>query len=290
MSASKLGRGLEALIPSSDESRSLSPFTSGRSIVQLDVEQIVPNPRQPRKSFDEQKLEDLSKSISEHGIASPILVRKRGNTYEIIAGERRFRAAKKAGLDRVPVIIKEYSDEQSLEIAIVENLQREDLNPVEEALAYNELIDIFKLTHEQIAKKVGKDRSTVSNTLRLLDLPKEITAYIASDQISAGHARPLLSVEDKEMQINICKEIISKDLSVRDVEALIASLNDSKPSSQKKSKQKNLEPIMRDVKDKLIDRLGTKVDIIGNPQKGKVVIHYFSQEDLERLLDNIGKA
>ncbi len=284
-----LGRGLSALIPSlPEESRTVSPMMSGRAVVQVEVTKVIPNPRQPRKVFDDERLSELSDSIKEQGITSPILVRKRGDVFEIIAGERRFRAAKKAGMDMVPVIIKDYSDEQSLEIAIVENLQREDLNPIEESYAYKALSVEFKLTHEQIAKKVGKNRATVTNSIRLLELPEEIISMISAGQISAGHARPLIGLEDKELQISIAQEIVTNNLSVRDVEVLLTTLSASgKTEKAKNTQNKSMDVILKDVQERLTDRLGTKVDLKGSSAKGQIVIHYFSQEDLERIIEQV---
>ena len=284
-----LGRGLGALIPQNIEvPQAPMPFMTGRAVVQLDINKIVPNPRQPRKYFDDEKLLELSSSIKEQGVNSPLLVRKRGNYFELIAGERRLRAAKKAGLATIPVIIKDYSDEQSLEIAIVENLQREDLNAVEESLAYKTLSEEFKLTHEQIAKKVGKSRAAVTNSIRILELPQKIVDSISSGKISSGHARPLLSLNDQDRQIEVWQEIIKNDLSVRDVEALLSIIStETKKSKQKKHRAKNTNPVLRDVEDKLASALGTKVEIYGSSQKGKISIHYYSQEDLERILEEI---
>lgn len=291
MSASKhgLGRGLEALISSSTESKvSLpSPLMSGRSIIQLDVAKIVPNPRQPRKSFDDSKLEELTNSIKEQGITSPVLTRRKGEFFELIAGERRLRAAKKAGLNFVPAIVKDFTDEQSLEIAIVENLQREDLNPIEEASAYKSLSEEFNLTQEEIAKKVGKDRSTVSNTVRLLELPEEIIESLSSGRISAGQARPLLGIEDKDQQLALWHEILKGGLSSRDAEAL-ASTSTGKKHKSRTGRKKIKEPAIKDIEDRLMEKLGTKVEIHGNSQKGRIIINYYSREDLERLLEEIG--
>ncbi len=271
------------------------PFLTGRSVIQLDINKIVPNPRQPRKLFDDEKLQELSQSIKEQGVHSPLLVRKKGDFFELIAGERRLRASKKAGLATVPVIIKDFTDEQSLEIALVENLQREDLNPVEEAFAYKTLIDEFHLTHEQIAQKVGKSRVAITNALRLLDLPEKILKSISSGQITSGHARPLLAIADKNKQLEIYSEIVRNDLSVRDVESLVSvilSEFEEKPAEKKKTKKrriKEINPVIKDIEEKMISRLGTKVEIHGSNQKGKVIIHYYSQEDLERIIEEISK-
>ena len=284
-----LGRGLGALIPQNTPvPQTPMPFMTGRSVVQLDINKIVPNPRQPRKHFDNEKLEDLCASIKEQGVNSPLLVRKKGNSFELIAGERRLRAAKKAGLATIPVIIKDYSDEQSLEIAIVENLQREDLDAVEEALAYKALADEFKMTHEQIAKKVGKSRATVTNSLRILELPQKIVDSISSGKISSGHARPLLTLDNQDRQIEVWHEIVKNDLSVRDVEALLSIIStETKKPKAKKHRTRETNPVLKDLEEKMISARGTKVEIHGSPQKGKIVIHYYSQEDLERVMEEI---
>jgi ParB family chromosome partitioning protein len=285
-----LGRGLGALITSLNKGEEqVTPFTSGRSIVALDVSKISPNPRQPRKTFDDAKLEELTMSIKEQGITSPILVRRKGDLFELIAGERRLRAAKKAGFSTIPAIIKDFSDEQSLEITIVENLQREDLNPIEEAMAYKMLSEEFNLTHDQIAKKVGKDRSTVSNALRLLELPQKIIDSIAAGEITAGHARPLLGVEDSDHQIEVWREIVKKDLSVRDVEALLSIIAEKNPPTggERRKKTKHTDIALKEIEDRIAEKLGTKIEIHGSSQKGRVQINYYSQEDLERIIEQI---
>lgn len=283
-----LGKGLNALIfsPSHKNQNEAAPANAENSVINLDVSKIVPNPRQPRKYFDEDELQALSLSIKEQGIAQPILVRLKGIKYELVAGERRLRAAKKAGLNKVPVIIKDLTDEQALEVTIVENLQRENLNPIEEAVAYKMLYDQFSLSQDQIAQKVGKNRSTVSNSMRLLDLPKKIQDSIKKGSITAGHARAILSVTDVNRQIDIWKQILAGNLSVRDAEALISS-DKIQNKSAKIKKIVHSNPHLQEIKDKLTESLGTKVELFGSPQKGKINIHYFSQEDLERIIEQI---
>ncbi|MBU0672224.1 MAG: ParB/RepB/Spo0J family partition protein [Candidatus Margulisbacteria bacterium] len=210
-----LGKGLGALIPQG------SVFTGGRTIVNIDITKVVPNPRQPRSSFAKEGLEDLASSIKEQGVIEPILVRMRTGKYELVAGERRWRAAKQAGLTVIPSIVKDFTDEQSLELALIENLQREDLNPMDEAEGYSRLIQEFKLTQDQVAKKVGKNRTTVTNMLRILTLPEKIKHSLAKEEISVGHARALLAISDAAKQLEIWKQIISNHLNVRDVEILV---------------------------------------------------------------------
>ncbi|MCX5749666.1 MAG: ParB/RepB/Spo0J family partition protein [Candidatus Saganbacteria bacterium] len=281
-----LGRGLSALIPSGGETEKAAlPFTSGRAVLQVDISKIIPNPRQPRKSFDHAKLNELASSIKEQGVTSPVLLRKNGDMFELVAGERRLRATKKAGITTIPAIIKDFTDEQSLEIAIVENLQREDLNPMEEALAYKALSLEFKLTHDQIAKKVSRDRSTVTNTMRLLDLPKEIRDSIASGQITAGHARPLLTIQGREKQIKAWEQILKANLSVRDVEAILGVKKERSKGKTKTSKRSALNPFLADVVEKMTESLGTKISLRGDENKGKIEVDYFSKEDLERIAE-----
>ena len=278
-----LGKGLGALIHAvpEEETDDIMPFTAGRSIVNVDIEKIIANVRQPRKFFKDSAINELSLSIKEQGLAQPILVRHKGGKYEIVAGERRWRAAKLAGLATIPAIVKDYSDVQSLELALVENLQREDLNPIESAQAFKLLNEDFNLTHEEIAKKVGKDRSTITNMLRLLDLPKEIQDSIFSGEITAGHARPLLSIEGCDKQIEAWKQILSGNLNVRDVEGKVQS------SKHKAHKRRNRDPYLMEFSEKLTEEFGTKVEIQGNAKKGKILINYYSQEDLERIMEEI---
>ena len=278
-----LGKGLGALIHAvpEEETDEVLPFTAGRSIVNVDVEKIIPNVRQPRKFFKDSAINELSLSIKEQGLAQPILVRHKGGKYEIVAGERRWRAAKLAGLATIPAIVKDYSDVQSLELALVENLQREDLNPIESAQAFKLLNEDFNLTHEEIAKKVGKDRATISNILRLLDLPKEIQDSIFREEITAGHARPLLSIEGRDKQIETWKQILKGNLNVRAVEGRIRS------TKHKAQKRQNKDPYLAEFSEKLTEEFGTKVEIHGNAKKGKILINYYSQEDLERIMEEI---
>lgn len=277
-----LGRGLNALIPQG------SVFTGGRTIVNIDVKKVVPNPRQPRTVFNEDTISELADSLKVHGVAQPILVRMRKDGYELIAGERRLRAAKLAGLSSIPAIIKDFSDEQSMELSLIENLQREDLNPMDESEGYGRLMSEFKLTQQEVAKKVGKNRATVANMLRLLDLPAEIKKSLRKGELSTGHARALLSVEDKNKQLNIYHEAVKNKLSVRDIEVLIYGApksGESKKSKKKKAVVQNAE--LQSFIDRLSGHLGTKVRIHGTVSRGRIEVEYYSQEDLERLLEMI---
>ncbi len=273
-----LGKGLGALIPQG------SVFMGGRTIVNIDITKIVPNPRQPRSEFNKENLQDLANSIKEQGVIEPILTRMRSGKYELVAGERRLRAAKLAGLAIVPSIVKDFTDEQSLELALIENLQREDLNPMDEAEGYSRLAREFKMTQDQIAKKVGKNRATVTNMVRLLSLPDKIKQSLRKQEISAGHARAILAVDDAAKQLEIWKQIISSKLNVRDVEVLAGGRSaKAKKGGRKRAFTRNAE--LSALVDKLTTHLGTKVRIFGTPVRGKIEIHYYSKEDLERVLE-----
>lgn len=284
-----LGKGLESLLSSTittakKEAASMeasidlggkSFFVSGKSIVSVKVSDIVPNPNQPRQTFNQASLNELAQSIKDHGIAQPVLLRKKADKYELIAGERRVRAAKIAGLINVPAIIKDMSDEESLEIAIIENIQREDLNIIEEAESYQLLMKKFSLTQDQVSQKVGKARSSVANTLRLLDLPSQIKESLRKNEISAGHARAILSGSDSEKQLEIWKQIRKGELNVRDSEKLASG----KKSQNEKIKNASLSSIEQEISSKL----ATRVNLSGSEQKGKIEISYFSKDDLERI-------
>ena len=276
-----LGKGLSALIPEG------SVFTGGRTIVNIGIEKVVPNPNQTRTTFDEAALKELAESIKTSGVVQPILVRMRKGSYELVAGERRLRAAKIAGLANVPAIIKDFNDEESAELALIENIQREDLNPMDEAEAYGKLASQFNLSQVQISEKVGKNRSTVANMMRLLDLPLEVQKSLKKGDLSTGHARALLSVEDKEKLLSLFKDIIKNKMSVRDVEFIIYGV--TKKASPKKTAHRKSR-VAEDLKEwveKLTTHLATKVHMRGDANRGKIEIEYFSQEDLERVLDII---
>jgi len=272
-----LGKGLSALIPDN------SVLTGGRTIINVDINKIVPNPRQPRTEFPQESLTELAESIKSQGIIEPILARPKNGKYELIAGERRWRAARKAGLTILPAIIKDFSDEESLELALVENLQRENLNPMEEAEAYAKLSSEFHMTQADIAKKVGRDRSTVANMVRLLDLPREIQVSLRRSQISVGHARPMLALGTETERLSLWKEILKNNLSVRDVEQIVHGGEPDSRRMRKRKPTKNEELV--DLTELLTTHLGTKVRIHGSIKKGKIEIDYFSQEDLERIIE-----
>lgn len=260
-------------------------------IVEKPVEQtlklnlIEPNSEQPRKNFDEESLQELADSIKQYGILQPLIVQKKGSHYEIIAGERRWRAAKLAGITDVPVLIREYDKQQTMEIALIENVQRADLNPIEEAQAFQQLIQEFHLTQEEIANRVSKNRATITNSMRLLKLDSRVQDMLAEGKISSGHARALLGLEDRERQYQVAVKIIEEKLSVRDVEKLVKMMN-RPPKEKKPEKGPDIDLIYRQVEDKLKSIMGTKVVINQKDKnKGRIEIEYYSQEELERLIE-----
>ncbi|HHV18127.1 MAG TPA: ParB/RepB/Spo0J family partition protein [Thermoanaerobacterales bacterium] len=273
-----LGRGLEALIPMEQK---------GEEIVQeIEIKKIVANDKQPRKDFDEKKLSELADSMKQHGILQPIILRKKGSTYELVAGERRWRAAAKAGIEKIPAIVKELSNADVMEIALIENLQREDLNPMEEAAAYKTLMNEFGLTQEELSKRVGKSRSLIANTVRLLNLDKEIQDLVFQDKLTAGHARALLSIQEKKERLKLAKKISEESLSVRQTEQIVKKISDEKKKNKIK-KPKEINPVMLDITEKLQRSLGTRVRIKGNEKRGKIEIEFYSGDELERILETI---
>ena len=284
MSAKKsaLGKGLGALIPEVNDNEESNISNNENSIREIDVSKIVPNEEQPRKCFDEEKLTSLAESIKENGIIQPIVVIKENEFYKIVAGERRWRAAKLAGIKKVPIIEKKLTDKEVMELSLIENLQREDLNPIEEAEAFKKLMEEFKLTQEAISLKVGRSRPVIANSLRLLNLDDRVKQYLIEGTITEGHGRILLSLNDKNMQYEIAKKIIDDGLNVRQTEKIIKEL-ENKKTNNKKNVQKDI--YIKDMEERLKNVLGTKVFISKGKKKGKIEIEYYSQEDLERLLD-----
>ena len=278
-----LGKGISALIPLTPKMPESSVLMGGRTIVNLDLGAISPNPRQPRTTMDPATLEDLANSIRAEGVIQPILVRPRDGGFELIAGERRWQAAKIAGLTKIPAIVKEFGDRESLELAMVENLQREDLNALDEAEGYSKLQSEFGYTQEQISERVGKHRATVGNVMRLLELPEVIRESLRKAEISAGHARALLSIETPDAQIAAWQEIKEKGLTVRDVE--IRSPLKSRRARKVKPQRLAQHPELQPIQEELTARLGTKVNVVGRPERGRIVIDYFSREDLERVTE-----
>ncbi len=275
-----LGRGLEALIPSDDA----SPGESGVNFVP--ISSIKVNPRQPRKNINEEDLLDLANSIREHGILQPLILTldEQGSAYTLIAGERRWRAAQLAGLDAVPAIIRQASNQQRLELALIENIQRSDLAPLEKADAYQQLIEEFNLSHEEIAERVSKNRVTVTNTIRLLKLPETVRRALAGNQISEGHARALLSLNSSQSQIAVLQTILKHELNVRQTEELVRKLSGERPITKVKPPQ---SPDKLDLESRLRSHFGTKVTLQHGKKGGKLIIHYFSDEDLDTLVNQI---
>lgn len=271
-----LGKGLGAIISSNVQE-------DGDQVTEVSIAKIRPNPYQPRREFDGSALQELSDSIKEHGIISPLIVRKSIKGYELVAGERRLRAAKAAGLDKVPIIVKPYSDQQLMEIALIENLQRENLNALEEAEAYEKLIQHYSYTQDQLAKKLGKSRPYVTNILRLLQLPEKIKKYLSDGKLSTGHARTLLAIENTQLQSKMADETVKKELSVRQLEELVKQINVSRETNTKKTQKKDKAIVQ--LEEQLRNRFGTSVHIKKGSKKGKIEIEFFSQEDLERILE-----
>ena len=276
-----LGKGLGALIPEFGKEES-------RTLLFCGIEEIVPNRSQPRKHFDESKLQELAESIKEKGILEPLIVRRVEGGYELIVGERRWRAAQKAGLKEVPVLVKEIEGREALELSLIENLQREDLNPIEEAEAFKRLIEEFNLSQGELATRIGKDRTTIANVLRLLKLPSEIRNHLLQNRITSGHARAILSLETKEKQKELCALIIQKGLSVREAEALAKRWSEKPKRVVTPTKRgSDLESQLSSLQDSLRRHLGTKVHITQKGKRGKIEIEYYSFEDLERIIEAI---
>lgn len=271
-----LGKGLNALITS-------NLIEEGEQVKEIPISEIRPNPYQPRKEFEPAAIEELAQSITEHGIVQPLIVRKSIKGYDLVAGERRLRAAKSIGLKNVPVIVKSYSDQQLMEIALIENLQRENLNPLEEAEAYGKLISHHEYTQEQLAKKVGKSRPHVANMLRLLQLPEKIRHMLSTSALTMGHARALLTVEKEQVQLQLAKDVIDKGLNVRQLEEMVKQLTVSRETKKKKP-TKN-EPVLMEMEEKLRSRFGTSVKIKKGTKRGKIEIDFYSPEDLQRILE-----
>lgn len=254
----------------------------------LKLSSIEPNHNQPRMEFREESLMELAESMKEYGVLQPLLVQKKGDFYEIIAGERRWRAAKLAGLKEVPVVIREYTKQQSMEIALIENVQREDLNPIEEAKAYQKLMQEFGLKQEEIAARVAKNRVTITNSMRLLKLEKKVQDMLIQNQITGGHARALLAVDDPELQFQIAGRIVAENLSVREVEKLVKSLSKKKEPKEKKEEDESIFLIFRELEDRMKTAMGTKVSINRkDSNKGRVEIEYYSEAELERIVELI---
>lgn len=280
-----LGKGLDTLIPEAkNETKGKKNEENLTPDRMVKITMVEPNREQPRKKFDEDALLELSDSIKQFGIIQPLVVQDRKNgRYEIIAGERRWRAAKLAGMKEVPVIVKNYTDQEIMEISLIENIQRENLNPIEEAMAYKRLLNEFNLKQDEVAERVSKSRTAVTNSMRLLKLNEEVQQMVIGDMISSGHARALLAIEDPEQQYTVAMKVFDEKLSVRDIEKLVKDMN--KPLKQKKTKEE-LDFLYRDLEEKMKISLGTKVGINAKGDgKGKIEIEYYSNDELDRLVD-----
>lgn len=294
-----LGKGLDSLIPdykpkANTSKDKVSEQASGKEKTtmpasgeqKVKITKVEPNRTQPRKNFDEDSLIELADSIRQFGVLQPLLVQKKGDYYEIIAGERRWRAAKMAGLKEIPVIIREYSHQEMVEIALIENIQRENLNPIEEAQAFKRLLEEFQLKQDEVAERVSKSRTAVTNSMRLLKLDEKVQQMIIDDMISTGHARALLAIEDKEQQYILANKIFDEKLSVRETEKLVKDLK--KPKKEKTKKDTSNDFIYRDLEEKMRSVIGTKVSVNQKSKgKGKIEIEYYSDEELEHIFEMI---
>lgn len=296
MAARGLGKGLDSLIPNAvgeakvkKEAKETVKEEKGGQETIVKISMVEPNRKQPRKNFDEDALQELADSIKQFGMIQPILVQDRKDHYEIIAGERRWRAAKLAGLKEIPVIIRDYSEREIMEISLIENIQREDLNPIEEAQAYKRLLEEFHLKQDEVADRVSKSRAAVTNSMRLLKLCDEVQQMLIDDMISTGHARALLAIEDGEEQYTVAQKIFDEKLSVRDVEKLVKNLHKPEKPAKKAAEDKTMEAIYLDIEEKLKARLSTKVTVTSKGEgAGKIEIEFYNHEDLDRLMDLMG--
>lgn len=280
MAKKGLGKGLDALFSGIDTA------SAGETVVELKISEVEPDRSQPRRDFDEVKLAELAGSIKEHGVITPIIVKKLDTGfYQIVAGERRWRASKIAEAKTIPAIVRDMTKEEFYQISMIENLQRQDLNPVEEAKGYKRLMDEFNFTQETISKKLGKSRSSVANSLRILNLPKEIISLLENGRLSLGHAKVLLSCDDEKQQLALAAKAAEEGLSVREIEQILKAAEAQKPKSKPKKPDLNLKLALKAYEEKVTKGLGTKVRIAGNKSKGKIEIEYYGTEDLERIVN-----
>ncbi|EAX47003.1 parB-like partition proteins [Thermosinus carboxydivorans Nor1] len=277
-----LGRGLDALFPA-------APASDDEPVNEIAIKEITPNRFQPRRTFDPEALEELAQSIRQYGVVQPIVVRKTMNGYELVAGERRWRASQMAGLKTIPAVVRDYTDAEMTEIALIENLQRQDLNPIEEANAYRRLMDEFGLTQEEVARKIGRSRSLIANMVRLLNLAPAVQDHVSRGTLTVGQARPLLALDKEELQIEAAEMIIAEDLSARDAEELVKRLS-SAPRKKKQSQPEKKEFFVAEAEDRLKLLLGTQVKIKPGKMKSKIEIEFYSMEDLDRILDILSEA
>lgn len=282
---SGLGKGLGAILSDKYDSQALDivPNSDDSQIVELKIVDVEPNKDQPRKEFDKEKLDELADSISKHGVIQPIIVTKQGSIYQIVAGERRWRASKQAGLKKIPAIIRNYDEIKIMEVALIENLQRENLNPVEEALGYKSLMETFSLTQDKISERVGKSRSAIANSLRLLNLPDKVLSMLEKGEISTGHAKVILSVSNKNEQIQVAELIFERKMSVRETENYIKNKSKTKKSGTSVSSE--VKMAIKEMENAFSKYLGTKVKIKDSNGKGKIEIAYYSHDEFERLME-----
>lgn len=276
-----LGKGINALFPDIDNS-------DEEQVEHIKIDELRPNPYQPRKHFEKEAIEELAASIKEHGVIQPIIVRKSIKGYDIVAGERRYRASKEAELETIPAVVRDFTEDEMMEIALIENLQREDLNPLEEAKAYQKLIKHYGITQEELAKKIGKSRPHIANHMRLLQLPEEAQELVAAGILSMGHGRALLGLKRKNQLAATIKKTVNEKLSVRQLEQLIQKLNNNVPRETKAKRQ--ISPYIRETESTLKEFFGTNVQIKKGKDKGKIEIEFFSDDDLERIIQLIGES
>lgn len=273
-----LGRGLDALLPTTEPQ-------DNENINEIAIKEIRPNPFQPRRVFDEDAMAELTQSIKQYGVIQPIVVRKTLKGYELVAGERRWRASQSAGLKTIPAVIRDYTDGEMTEIALIENLQRQNLNPIEEAQAYRSLMDKFGLTQEEVARKIGRSRSLIANTIRILNLPKSIQDYVSRGTLSMGQAKPILALESEELQLEAAELIIEEDLSARDAEELVRRLAARPRKPRQQQNEINTDIFITEAEDRLKILLGTQVKIKQGKLKSKIEIEFYTAEDLDRIID-----
>jgi ParB family chromosome partitioning protein len=290
MSKRGLGRGLDALFGPPNAGKEIE---SKEPVAEIAIREIVPNQHQPRRDFDEEALAELAQSIRQHGIIQPVVVRKTLQGYELVAGERRWRASQLVGLKQLPAVVREYTDAEMMEIALVENLQRQNLNVIEEAIAFRRLIEEFGLTQEEVAQKIGRSRSMIANIVRLLNLQPEVQDFVSRGTLTMGQARPLLAIDSPEIQVELANQIIEEDLSARDVEELVRRAAAKRPTKKPEPKPEEIDEtsqfFMNEFEDRLKVLLGTQVKIKPGKIKSKIEIEYYSNEDLERIMDMLSK-
>lgn len=287
-----LGKGLGALIPAAETAKKKTDAPSDNGFVELDITKIEPNKDQPRKKFDEDALEELADSIKEKGLLQPITVSPKGDRYQIVMGERRWRAARKAGLKKVPVVVRKDLTEQDIaELSLIENIQREDLNPIEEALAYKKLLEDYHLKQDDVAERVSKSRTAVTNSMRLLKLTGEVQQMVIDDKISTGHARALITIEDPELQKELAERIFDERMSVRDIEKEVKKIMGPKKLKKALEKNERLDAVYRDLEERLKQAVGTKVVIDGKGDgSGKMSIAFYNNDDLEKIINRLLQA